>query len=89
MGWYFRRSISLGPLRLNVSKRGVGVSAGVRGARIGVDAKGDSYVSAGRAGFYFRQRLGHKIHSGTRAQWVWFVIAFVVVVTMLIRVFGK
>jgi len=43
--------ISLGPLRLNLSKRGVGASAGVRGARIGVDASGKPYVSAGTIWF--------------------------------------
>lgn len=60
MGWYFRKSVSLGPLKLNLSKRGIGVSTGVRGARIGIDAKGEPYVSAGKGGFYFSERLGKK-----------------------------
>jgi hypothetical protein len=33
------------------------VSAGVKGARIGVDARGRSYVNAGRGGIYFRKTL--------------------------------
>ncbi|MEY3142235.1 MAG: hypothetical protein RLY21_728 [Planctomycetota bacterium] len=40
MGWYFRRSIGLGPFRLNLSKSGLGWSVGGRGFRTGVDARG-------------------------------------------------
>src|SRR5215472_6325697 len=57
MGWY-RKAFRLGPLRLNLSKRGVGASVGVKGARLGVDATGKPYVAGGRYGLYFRQRLG-------------------------------
>lgn len=46
MAWRFRKSIKLGPLRLNLSKYGVGTSIGVRGFRIGTDAKGRSYTAA-------------------------------------------
>jgi hypothetical protein len=31
MGLYFRKRIGLGPLALNFSKSGIGISAGVRG----------------------------------------------------------
>jgi hypothetical protein len=41
--WNIHRSVRLGPLRLNFSKRGIGWSVGVRGARIGVDARGRTY----------------------------------------------
>ena len=58
MGWYLRKAFRLGPLRLNLSKRGVGASIGVKGARLGVDAGGKPYVAGGRYGLYFRQRLG-------------------------------
>lgn len=41
MGWRFRKSIKLGKhLRINVSNKGVGMSAGVKGARIGFNSKG-------------------------------------------------
>jgi hypothetical protein len=33
MAFYFRKSLRFGPLRLNLSKRGVGASIGVKGAR--------------------------------------------------------
>jgi hypothetical protein len=52
MAFYLRKSFRLGPLSLNLSRRGVGVSAGVTGARIGVDATGREYVHAGRRGLY-------------------------------------
>ena len=55
MGFYIRKSFKLGPLRLNLSKSGIGMSAGVKGARAGVDATGKPYVHAGRGGFYFRK----------------------------------
>ena len=36
MPWYIRKAFSFGPLRLNLSKRGLGFSVGAKGARIGV-----------------------------------------------------
>jgi hypothetical protein len=44
MGWSFRRSIRLGPIRLNMSKSGLGYSIGGTGFRIGQDAKGRQYT---------------------------------------------
>jgi hypothetical protein len=58
MGFYFRKSFGLGPLRLNASKRGLGLSAGVRGARLGVDARGRAYIHCGAGGVYYRAFLG-------------------------------
>jgi hypothetical protein len=47
----FHRSFKIFPgLRLNLSKSGLGLSAGVRGLRVGLDAKGRSYVNAGLPG---------------------------------------
>jgi hypothetical protein len=46
MGWSFRRSARLGPLRINFSKSGVGWSLGGRGFRMGKDAKGRDYSQA-------------------------------------------
>lgn len=56
MGLYLRKSFRLGPLRLNLSTHGIGLSAGVKGARFGVDAGGHPYVHAGRRGLYYRKR---------------------------------
>ncbi len=58
MGLYLRKSFRMGPLRLNVSRSGLGASFGVKGARIGMDARGRAYVHAGRGGLYYREYLG-------------------------------
>jgi hypothetical protein len=58
MGWFLRKAFRIGPLRLKLSKRGVGASVGVKGARLGVDATGKPYAAGGRYGLYFRQPLG-------------------------------
>src|ERR1700721_4848074 len=57
MGFYLRKGFNLGPLRLNLSRSGLGASFGVTGARIGVGPRG-SYIHLGRGGLYYRQSLG-------------------------------
>src|ERR1700687_2578892 len=59
MGWSFRRSKSFGLFRLNFSKSGIGVSVGVPGARIGVNAKGKKYLRGGipGTGLYYQSSL--------------------------------
>ena len=56
MGFYIRKGFNFGPLRLNLSRSGLGASFGVKGARIGVGPRG-SYIHMGRDGFYYRQTL--------------------------------
>lgn len=56
MPFYLRKSFSFGPLRINLSKSGLGASAGVTGARVGIGPKG-KYLHAGRGGLYFRKSL--------------------------------
>src|SRR5687768_8299297 len=57
MGFYFRQSARLGPFRINFSKSGIGLSAGVPGFRLGTGPRG-AFVHAGMAGLYYRQSLG-------------------------------
>ncbi|WP_341849552.1 DUF4236 domain-containing protein [Actinomadura rifamycini] len=45
MGWHYRKSIRLGPFRLNLSRRGVGHSVGARGARYTRSAHGHRYLT--------------------------------------------
>lgn len=45
MGWTFRRSVNLGPFRVNMSKSGVGYSVGAAGFRTGRSANGRKYSS--------------------------------------------
>jgi hypothetical protein len=58
MGAYLKKSFKVGPVRLNLSKSGVGASVGVKGARIGKRPNGSQYVHVGRKGFYYRKELG-------------------------------
>src|SRR6478609_5795466 len=59
MPWGFRRSLRIaGPLRLNLSKSGLGLSLGVPGLHIGVGPRG-KYVRGGvpGTGIYYRRSL--------------------------------
>ena len=62
MAWGFRRSINFGPLRLNLSKSGVGYSIGTKGFRVGKDAAGRKYrsMSIPYTGIYQRDYLPNK-----------------------------
>lgn len=57
MGFYFRKSISAGPFRFNLSGSGIGMSVGVKGFRIGSGPRGN-YIHMGRGGLYYRASLG-------------------------------
>lgn len=57
MPLYFRKSVSAGPFRFNLSSGGVGVSVGIKGLRFGTGPRGH-YVHAGRGGLYYRASLG-------------------------------
>jgi hypothetical protein len=63
MGFYLRKSVSVGPFRFNLSGSGIGISTGVKGFRVGTGPRGN-YVRMGYGGVYFRQTLpsfnGHK-----------------------------
>ena len=47
---FFRKSINLGLLRINLSKKGIGYSVGFKGYRSGVDANGNKYRSVTLSG---------------------------------------
>lgn len=59
IGFSFRKSIKMGPLRLNLSKSGLGVSTGVKGLRVSVGPRG-TYLNAGTKGVYYRKKLNSK-----------------------------
>lgn len=51
MGMRFRKSFKIAPgVKLNLSKRGIGVSAGVKGARVSLNSKGRVTKSVGIPG---------------------------------------
>lgn len=56
MGFYLRKSIRVGPLRFNLSKSGIGVSAGIPGFRVGTGPRGN-YVHMGAGGLYYRSTI--------------------------------
>lgn len=67
MGLSFRRSVRVGPFRVNFSGSGIGLSTGVPGFRIGTGPRG-AYVHMGAGGIYYRQSLsgGNTPSAGTR-----------------------
>ncbi|MCX5690196.1 MAG: DUF4236 domain-containing protein [Planctomycetota bacterium] len=58
MGWSFRKSINLGPFRVNMSRSGLGYSVGAGGFRTGVRANGRRYSSASIPGTGIRYTSG-------------------------------
>jgi len=64
VSFFIRKSLSSGPIRFNFSKGGVGLSAGITGARIGLNKNG-AYVAGGRHGLYYRERIGKKKRRGS------------------------
>ena len=61
MAWRFRRSTKIGPFRFTATKRGFATSVGVRGARIGVNSKGQVRATGGipGTGIYNTEIIGH------------------------------
>ena len=58
MSWGYRRSRRIAPgVRLNVSKRGLGLSAGPRGAKVSANTRGRRSLYLSLLGFFFRKRL--------------------------------
>lgn len=56
MPLYIRKSVRAGPFRFNLSGSGIGVSAGIKGLRIGTGPRGH-YIHAGRGGLYYRSSI--------------------------------
>lgn len=59
MAFFIRKAFRSGPVRLNLSKGGLGLSVGITGARLGLNRRG-AYVYGGRHGLYYRKQLGSK-----------------------------
>ena len=83
MGWSWRKAFNFGALRVNLSKKGVGYSVGVRGFRVGRDAKGQDYsqTSIPGTGIYKRTYSGRP--SGRRN---WSLPALIVLFLLLLLV---
>jgi hypothetical protein len=58
MSWDYRRRRRIAPgVRLNVSKRGLGVSVGPRGAKLSTNTRGQRSLYLSLFGLFFRKRL--------------------------------
>jgi hypothetical protein len=60
MGFYYRKSMHVGPFRVNLSKSGLGYSIGGRGFRTGVSARGRRYTTFNVPGSGFGYRSSHR-----------------------------
>jgi hypothetical protein len=65
MGFYFRRSMNVGPFRLNLSRSGVGWSVGGAGLRTGRSARGRKYTTFSLPG----TGLGYRSPRGCLLAW--------------------
>ncbi|MET4142039.1 DUF4236 domain-containing protein [Pedobacter sp. UYP1] len=61
MGLILRRSVKIGPVRVNFSNKGISYSAGIKGARINTGPRG-TYVTIGTNGIYYKQRIGEYVN---------------------------
>ena len=69
MGFYLRKGVKVGPLRFNLSKSGIGVSAGIKGLRFGSGPRGNcSSKRRARSDEFSRK---HKYNSGQRSADSW------------------
>jgi hypothetical protein len=58
VSWGYRRSKRLAPgVRLNLGKRGIGMSVGPRHAKVSVNTSGRRSAYLSLLGFFFRKRL--------------------------------
>ena len=80
-GWNWRKAFRFGPLRVNLSKKGVGYSVGVRGFRVGRDAKRQDYsqTSIPGTGIYKRTYSGRPSREKN-----WSVLALIALFLLLL-----
>lgn len=78
MGFTYRKSKNIGSgVRLNTGKKSVGLSSGVKGARVSVNSKGRAGISLSIPGTGIRYRKSIKVgHGGFLAGLCNFFIAF-------------
>ena len=86
MGFFIRKSLKLGPVRLNVSKSGIGASAGVKGLRVSSGPRG-TQLNAGRKGLYYRKQLSSS-QKPTQANTNSTAVVLAVVIIFLAAAFG-
>jgi S-DNA-T family DNA segregation ATPase FtsK/SpoIIIE len=73
MGFFLRKNIKFGPFRINLSKSGIGVSGGIKGARISAGPRG-TQLNLGRKSAYYRKQVSSRTSRG--GGWVARLFAF-------------
>ena len=68
MGFFIKKGLNFGPLRVNFSKSGIGLSFGGKGLRVGAGPKG-AYIQGGRRGLYYKKSL-----SGEISAFMWLIL---------------
>lgn len=89
MGFRFRKSVNIGPFRVNISKSGVGYSVGTSGVRTGVRPNGRRYTSFSLpgTGFSYVKEHGKKILPGCLATSLLLFIILPLSVLLLTQLF--
>ncbi|WP_408273335.1 DUF4236 domain-containing protein [Paraburkholderia sediminicola] len=68
MGPSYRKSLSAGPFRFNLSGAGIGVSVGSR-AFASEQVRGGNYVSISKGGFTYRAKVAQDLCADHRDRW--------------------
>ncbi len=83
MGLIYRKSMNLGPFRVNLSKSGIGFSVGGSGFRTGVSSRGRKYTSVGLPGI----GLSYRMSTGGKAakNWIQKITELFVITIVLMK----
>ena len=85
MGWRYRKSLNLGPLRVNISKSGVGYSVGGPGFRTGVRASGRRYSTVTLPGTGISYTTLHgRLTSQKKSAAGWFTLIAILVLLLIV-----
>ena len=86
MGLRFQRRFRIvHGLNLNLSKSGIGISAGVRGAHVGITSRGQRYTSVGLPGTGLSWREYHKARTVGFRVWPLLVVLLGVLALIVLR----
>jgi Protein of unknown function (DUF4236) len=86
MGWSYRKSVHLGPFRMNLSKSGIGYSVGAKDFRVGVNSRGRRYESITIPGTGLSYRTSGKSR-GAKSGCALVLAAFVVVIASGVHIY--
>lgn len=88
MGLYLKKAFNFGPLRVNFSKSGLGLSFGIKGMRIG-SGPGGNYIHGGRKGLYFKKSLPQAGYEPEMWKVSWPILMLIFLVTAAVYFYLK